>query len=92
MLSTYPLLQSRSKSNTSYPVEAKPTSQEACSAFSIPHQDLGTKGHLHAKFSPSELHSKSRTAHFIPLKGSTKCVFFPDGLGAGRDGNMRHGG
>lgn len=89
MLSTYPLLQSRSKSNTELPVRAKPTkSGGLLSAFPSPHR-LGTKGHLRAKFSPSELHSKSSTAHFIPSKGSTKCVFFPDGLGAGEMGNMR---
>ena len=86
MLSTYPLPQSRSKSNTGLPVRAKPTkSGGLLSAFPSPHR-LRTKGHLHAKFSPSELHPKSRTAHFIPSKGSTKVSALPWWSGGWWDG------
>ena len=91
MLSTYPLPQSRSKSNTGLPVRAKPTkSGGLLSAFPSPHR-LRTKGHLHAKFSPSTPHyTPNPELHTSSLrKVLLKCLLFPDGLGAGEMGNTR---
>ena len=61
MLSTYPLLQSRSKSNTELPVRAKPTkSGGLLSAFPSPHLSICVPNFPHLNYTPNPaLHTSS---------------------------------